>query len=161
MRRLVGEGIARSKALVGVHLSGNEIYEGSALRAQLCQVLGIKCNNSGTNLEDGKQQERADGEQTPEGIASLLRTGSLEKDLLNHELLALFRQDKLVHDATATGQSGWRGCGTHRGSRLGSSLPVGHLDSNFLIYRYLGHPELIFQGGARDKVDLGPSDEQW
>lgn len=93
----------------------------------------------------------------------MLKSGCVAKDMINHELLGLFRQDKMVHDATASGQTGWSGAGMHGGSRLGANLPLLDLESNFIIYRYLGHPELVCDRSFRgqDEVDVSQADEVW
>jgi hypothetical protein len=39
--KLVRDGIAKSKSLVGIHLTDNEITEGSVLRQEICQLLAI------------------------------------------------------------------------------------------------------------------------
>ena len=48
---VVNDGILRSKTLVGVHLTGNQIRIGSELRARVCSLLGISLSRKMTNHE--------------------------------------------------------------------------------------------------------------
>ena len=92
-------------------------------------------------------------EQRIPNVRELLETGVFSIDIVNQGILALFKQDRQVHQASVAGS--WSGCGIHGGDRHSLKQPCLSMAESFVIYRVLGHAELIFSGSP------ALTDERW
>lgn len=147
--KLIKEGVCQSRSLVGVHLSGNEINEGSCLKATLCHYLGISTRSSQIVTEPQPHYPN---------MKQLMLTGYFPKDIINHSIYLSFKNEEKLHLASASSQSAWTGMGFHKGSRSTYRNPITNVNDAFVIYRFLGHVELMF---SKSNLDYDSADGKW
>ena len=84
------DGIAKSKTLVGVHLSGNNINEGDELRSKLCRILGIHVDGSMSHFDKSATYQAVNKKLLPK-VTQLLKTEDYQTDLINQQIYNLFQ----------------------------------------------------------------------
>ena len=107
---LIKNGVARSRTLIGLHLSGNGIKEGSNFRQEIFQTLAIRQIGSATFSEN----LGLDSQNKKLSTTEILKTSMFQIDVVNQELMALHKQDKIIHESNS---SCWSGSGNHPGAR--------------------------------------------